>query len=136
MQQYAFVTKTDGAVAALNIYRSSACGEGCGQNCSICGSVKPIEAYAKNTVGAKIGDRVVIESSSKVILTLAFMMYIFPIIMLVLGYIICTVLGFTENIRAAGAFLLLFAGFTPSFIINQKMKKHKILTYTITNIDN
>jgi len=136
MQQYAFVKNIDNDIAEISIYRSSACGEGCGQNCTICGTAKPITAYAKNSVNAKIGDRVVIESSSATILSLSFAMYIIPLIFMICGYFIGANLGLNENNSAISAVIGLLIGFLPSIFINKRMKKRAYITYTIIAVDN
>lgn len=78
--------KTEGIVKAVNgemctvaVTRKSACGEGCA-HCGGCAEAGVRQCVAKNTVGADVGDRVIIETSDKYLLKTAFLVYIMPIL--------------------------------------------------------
>ena len=60
----------------------------------------PIEAIAKNPIGAKVGDTVTIESGTKRVLKLAALTYLLPIILLFLFYALFRFL--TENETVCG----------------------------------
>ena len=87
MTQNALVVETlpDGA-ARVRIERMSACGHDC-STCEGCGLMAaPIEAIAKNPIGAKVGDTVIIESGTRGVLKLAVLTYILPIVLLFVFY--------------------------------------------------
>ncbi len=76
--------------AILSVPRSSSCGENCG-SCSGHCEVSKMEIDVENSLHAEIGDRVEIESETKVILSAAFLVYIIPIITLLIGVMITNV---------------------------------------------
>ena len=83
MQQTATVTKLlSGNQAELTVHRQTACGHDCSK-CGGCGEMvtKPITVIADNTIGADIGDTVVITGSSKQVLGLAAIVYVIPVVL-------------------------------------------------------
>ena len=72
------VISVHGNTATVQIAKSSACGHDCGE-CRLC-NPKHLQATVKNTVGAKVGDEVVICDNGTSILRTAFVIYILPII--------------------------------------------------------
>ena len=91
MQQIGIVRSVDGSFATVEVSRKSAC-EGCHANkdgeCSACVSFggKSVTSKAYNDVGAKVGDRVMIESASSTVLLYAAAVFLFPILLGALGY--------------------------------------------------
>ena len=83
MQQTATVTKLlPGNKAELTVHRQTACGHDC-SNCGGCGEIvtKPIIVIADNSIGADVGDSVVITGSSKQVLGLAAVVYLVPFVL-------------------------------------------------------
>lgn len=109
MKQIGIVEKTENDIAVVRIKRASACGE----NCASCkGGCTPTEqtVTAKNTVGAKTGDNVIISLETHDVLFAAFLVYILPLIVLFAVYMICTVLKKSEVTAAVcGVFAMLFS---------------------------
>ena len=66
MTQIATVEKIlPGGMAEISVPRKSACGHDC-EECAGCGvSGASVRAQARNTVGAEVGQKVVVESSTK-----------------------------------------------------------------------
>ena len=93
--------------AVVAIIRKSACGESC-KGCS--GGCKLSEncVNATNEIGAKCGDVVVVETSTKGILSKAFIVYILPLIVFFAGYFISFAL-FDNEAAAALIDMVLFA---------------------------
>ena len=76
MTQDAVVTKVfPNGMAEVVVARGTACGSNCG-NCESCVFQNEIKAFAKNSVHAKPGEKVVIESLSSRIFGAAFIVYI------------------------------------------------------------
>lgn len=73
--------------AVVRISKSSACGHNCA-SCNAC-SNPSYEMTVSNPLGAKVGDRVVIESDSSKILALSFLIYILPVFLLIIAAVIC-----------------------------------------------
>jgi sigma-E factor negative regulatory protein RseC len=99
------VVETKGNIAIVEAERKSAC-SGCHKNadgnsctaCSLLGGDKTIRATAKNTVGAKIGDLVEIESSSSKMVLYAFLIFILPLVVAVVAYVIAISLEQSEGV--------------------------------------
>lgn len=77
----------DGTARVVHI-RQSACSGDCHQ-CSGCGAVKqPLYLTAQNPIGARVGDRVRLESRSAPVLLGAAVLYILPLILFLVGYLL------------------------------------------------
>lgn len=93
-------------LATVEIEKKSACG-----TCRACtlGSGNTMITEAENPLGAKLGQRVRVEISSKEILKGAFLIYILPLLALisgiVLGLTITDRLGFKESSQTVGLVL-------------------------------
>ncbi|MEW6079400.1 MAG: SoxR reducing system RseC family protein [Thermodesulfobacteriota bacterium] len=110
------VIKTDKGIAWIRVSRSAAC-ESC-QSRNAChslgGGEKDLTVAAVNPVGAREGDRVVIEFSTASLMKGTFLIYLFPILCLLagagLGVRLSPLLGWDESALSAlsglGAFVL------------------------------
>ena len=134
MIQKAVVLKTfpDNS-AELLVERRSACGGNCSgcEDCSF--RENAIHIIVENSVSAIPGQTVIVESKSRQIFRYAVLVYILPILLLVLGYIIPFLLGFTESVCILTGFLFLLAG-TAGLILIQRKKKNNPVTYSINAI--
>lgn len=119
MNTVAYVKEVNGKYAIVETERKSACdgchknenGEGCAM-CKVFGGSTKIEAKARNTVGAKIGDKVEIDSSSARMLFYALLVFILPLVFGVAAYFVATSLGYGETVGgvcAIGAFVICFS---------------------------
>ncbi len=104
MQTTGRVRKVEGEHAYIVIKRQSACGENCA-NCGGC-TQKENEVVAKNTIGAKCGDGVVIEMSDKKVLRAAFFFYIVPLMIFFAGYAVISCFIQNEIICIFGGVLI------------------------------
>ncbi|HEA47210.1 MAG TPA: hypothetical protein ENH97_02230 [bacterium] len=94
MEEEGRVINLKGDLATVEIERKNACG-----TCRACalGAGNTMITEAENSLGAKIGQRVRVEISSREILKGAFLIYIFPLLALILGM----VLGVTITNRSS-----------------------------------
>lgn len=77
----------DGTAEVL-VTRESACGGNCAQ-CGGCGGAgKTLTALARNPMGAKPGDNVIIETGSARVLSLAALVYLAPLLLLLGGFLL------------------------------------------------
>jgi sigma-E factor negative regulatory protein RseC len=83
------VTKVTDRTAWVKTSRTSAC-EGCTSrgSCHIAEGGKEMEVEAFNEVGAKVGDRIEISIASSSLLKVSFLLYVFPIILMLFGAIV------------------------------------------------
>lgn len=117
------VTKATPATAWVKTTRSAAC-ESCSSKES-CGAghhgSKEMMVTVKNTLGVETGDPVVIGMDTKPMIVLSFLLYVFPIILLVIGALIgdtlAPVLGVNESLSAMTIGFTLFAA---AFLVLRK----------------
>ncbi len=83
------VTKVNSTTAWVTTRKSSAC-ESCASksSCSTLASGEEMKVEAINTSGATLGDRVVIYFETSSLLKLSFFLYIFPILIMLVGALI------------------------------------------------
>ena len=102
MTQVATVEKIlrDGYVQ-ISVPRKSACGHDC-EECAGCGMTgASVYAEARDPVGVRPGDKVVVESSTRAILAVTWLVYMLPVMFFLLGYFLSA--GLTEGWRYAVA---------------------------------
>ena len=132
MNTVAFVKEVNGKYAVVETERKSACdgchknenGEGCAM-CKIFGGSTKISAKAKNAVGAKVGDKVEIDSSSGRMLFYALLVFILPLVFAVAAYFVATEIGYGETVggvSAICAFVVCFAAVSviSHFVISKR----------------
>ena len=90
---------------------------------------------AFNQPDAQVGDVVLVESSSKRILSMAAVVYLLPFALLIAGYVAATLLGFGENgsILAGGVMFLL--SFLISIALNKSTQKRAVQFSIIRILD-
>lgn len=129
MQQIGIVKEICGEFATVEVSRKSAC-EGCHESadgqCAACVSfgAKKTTATAKNAANAKIGDRVMLETDSGVVILYAAAVFLFPLMLAVLGYMLGSLLKLF-----AAAYIGAIIGFVLAFVIvwatlNKRASKH------------
>ena len=120
MKTQALVTAVhkDGT-ATVSIDRRAAC-DGChkneeGKECSVCsllGGDRTLCTRAKNSLGAEVGDLVLVESATSRMLFYAVLVFLVPLLAAIAGYLIAAALGGAEWLPpavAGGALVLSFA---------------------------
>lgn len=120
------VLRTDSETAWVKTVRSSAC-EGCTarESCHTTGSGRDMEVKAINLAGAGAGDRIVLTFETASLLKATFLIYVFPIILMIAGALLGQVLApHIEISPSALSALLGFAFFfTALFIIKARANK-------------
>ena len=117
-------------LCSVEIQRESACGGNCA-SCKGCPSAgEKILALAYNAAGAKVNDIVVVESSSKDIYGIAALVYMVPVVLLLLGYILMSALSSASYAPGIGAALGFAAGVLIAVIYGKKKKGKVYLTVT------
>lgn len=85
MRETGIVKSVDGEFCTCATRRKSACGDNCSTCKAVCSSREHIFT-AKNTIGAKEDDTVIIEMPTSSVLKLAFLVYILPLLAFLLGF--------------------------------------------------
>ncbi len=122
MKEVAFVEKITGDRALVSVAKKSACGE----NCASCkGGCVPGERklWAKNNMGAEVGDRVVLELDSSRVIYAAFLAYILPVVVFLAVFMALDGFIYSELLLAVIAFLAAGAAVFLVRKINDKSKE-------------
>lgn len=130
MQQLVRVRQVheDGTATVLCI-RESACSGDC-HKCSGCGAAKEtILLDAKNSIGAKPGDLVTVESETGPVLKAAVVMYMVPMVLFFIGYAIGAALWQQGALVGCLAFA---ASIGLAVVYDRKVVKKQNTGYTIT----
>ena len=135
MTQIATVERIlDASHAEISVPRKSACGHDC-EECAGCG-VSGVSVYARalNTVGAKPGEKVVVESDTKKMLKIISFVYLIPVVLFLAGYLVT--LALTDSVAAqyaaavAGAVL----GILLAFWYDRLVKDRGGVSFTIIRV--
>lgn len=135
MRQIGIVREITDGHALVEVSRKSAC-EGCHANaegsCSACISFgsKSVISKADNSIGAAVGDRVVLESASGTVIFYAAAVFLFPLILGVIGYFVGALFR-----GEAAPYIGAVAGFVIAFIVvaltlNRYAEKHNAVRIT------
>ncbi|MBQ7793118.1 MAG: SoxR reducing system RseC family protein [Clostridia bacterium] len=113
------IVKTAGNMAEVSIIRETACGENCA-NCGGCVAGETV-IRAENTVGAKVGDKVVLEIPDRAALGAASIAYILPIAVLLISITVTSLCGVSEG----GSALFTLAALALCFLAVRAFAKRK-----------
>jgi len=130
MEQLVRVTRVyeDGTAQVLCI-RDSACSGDC-HKCSGCGAVQQkMLLQAANAIGAEAGDLVIIKSESAPVLKAAAMLYLMPMGLFFLGYLLGESLWHAGGLFGGTGFVL---GILLAVLYDRKVVKRQNTIYTIT----
>lgn len=100
IKETGIVVEVMGPMAKVVVKRHSSC-----ENCGACGigAKAEISLTLKNHIGAKVGDRVVIEMHSKALFKAAFLVYTIPLVALVAGFVLGQTIGTYGGLRPSQA---------------------------------
>lgn len=131
MTQIATVDKLrpDGR-AEIVVARQSACAHDC-HECAGCGGTPtPIRAVVDNPVGAKAGEKVVVESSTRQVFGIILLVYMVPVALFFLAYLATASLG-SEGLSAAVSILAFFCGVAPAIVYDRRVRRSGGMRFTI-----
>ena len=121
-----------GGYAEISVPRKSACGHDC-EECAGCGMTgAAIKARARNDIGAQPGDKVVVESSTRKIFGVVALVYVLPVVLFLLGYVLSE--GVAEGARYAIAIAAFAVSFIPCVLYDRHARKKELLTYQILRL--
>jgi len=113
------VTRLDAQIAWVKTSRTTAC-KACASrdSCQMAENGQEMEVAAVNGANAKVGDRIVLSVEPSALLKVSFLLYIFPVLMMLLGAIagekIASIFAVDASLCAA---LLGFFGFGLAFVL-------------------
>lgn len=109
--------------AEVVVTRATACGSNCG-SCEACVFQNELKTVARNLIGAKPGQKVLIESKSSRVYGAILLVYIVPILLAVLGCFAAYAAGASEGICVLCTFLGFILGAVIT-VLTQRLKKTK-----------
>lgn len=134
MKTSATVISVSGTRATVETARSSAC-EGCHKmaqgerGCAVCtlvgGDGRRFTATAENPIGAKVGDRVTVESATGRILLYAALVFLLPLVLCFAGWLIVSRLTPDPLWQAAGAAAGFVGCFAALWIYSRHMRSRQ-----------
>ena len=123
------VKQNEDGTARVVLVRESACSGDC-HKCSGCGAAKQtLFLTARNPIQAPVGSVVIIQSQSGPVLAAAAMLYMMPLGLFFLGYLLGEVLWQRGGLAGILAFGLGVAG---AIVYDRLVMKKKETVYTIT----
>ena len=135
MTQNAIVDKLlAGGLARVKVERLSACGKSCASCGAGCADKQVLTVEAENPIGAKPGQRVVIETSTKGVLGAALLVYILPILCFLAAYILSALGGVGD----AGSILIsvaaFFVGVCAEVLFHRFVRRDRDLRYPVIGL--
>ncbi len=133
MTQEAVVTRLlPGGMAEVAVTRSTACGGNC-CSCESCIFQSELRTIAKNEIDARPGQRVLIESRSSRIYGAAMLVYIVPLLLMLLGFAVASLLGLAERAAVLFSFVGLVLGAVLLVLVHRKRGKEQEISFTIVS---
>ena len=134
MTQIATVDKIlNDTYAVISVPRKAACGHDC-EECAGCGvSGSAVQPKAKNLVGARPGQKVVVQSDTKNMLGIIALVYFTPVLLFLLGYLLTISLP-SVALRYGIAVAGFAAGIIPALLYDRKLRRQGGLEFTIVRL--
>lgn len=134
MTQIATVERIiDAEHAEISVPRKSACGHDC-EECAGCGvSGVSVHAKARNPVGARPGQKVVVESSTRKMLGIVALVYMTPVVLFLLGYLASGFLS-SEAARYTLAILGFALGIVFAVLYDRRLRRAGGMAFTIVRL--
>ena len=120
-------------MAEIEVTRRSACGHDCAK-CGGCGGLETQTLYvtARNRAKADVGERVLIEGETGQVLGLAVLVYVLPIVLFFVGYVLSSLLFEGGAAGAIGGGVLFAVGILYAILYSRRMKARNEVPYEIT----
>jgi sigma-E factor negative regulatory protein RseC len=131
MKQTGRITRLfEDGTCEVAVLRESACGGNCA-SCDGCAETSRMAvSRAHNPLGGGVDDVVEVESSNKVILGIAAVVYLLPVAGLLLGYGIFSYSFANQYLALLGAFIGLALGLLGTTLLDRKKRGKVMLTVT------
>lgn len=132
MTQIATVERVlHGERAEITVARQSACAHDC-HECAGCGGTPaPVRAVADNPIGARAGQKVVVESSSRQIFGVILLVYMLPVFLFFAAYFTVSALSESEGLRIILSILAFFGGIVPAILYDRRVRRSGGMKFTI-----
>ena len=135
MTQIATVERIlDADHAEISVPRKSACGHDC-EECAGCGvSGASVYARAANPIGARPGQKVVVESSTQKMLRIVVLVYLIPVVLFLAGYLAAMALTASVAIQYTAAAAGFVLGIVFAILYHRKLRAQGGLSFTVVRL--
>ena len=135
MTQIATVERIlDADHAEISVPRKSACGHDC-EECAGCGVTgAAVHARAANPIGARPGQKVVVESSTKKMLRIVALVYLIPVVLFFVGYLAAMALTASVGVQYAAAAAGFVLGIILAIVYDRRLRARGGLSFTIVRL--
>ena len=135
MTQIATVERIiDSDHAEISVPRKSACGHDC-EECAGCGVTgTAVHAKAVNPIGARPGQKVVVESSTQKMLGIVAFVYLIPVALFMAGYLLTAFLTPAVAIQYTVAVAAFLAGIGFAILYDRRLRARGGLSFTIVRL--
>ena len=135
MTQDAIVFKClNDEMAEVVVTRATACGSNC-SSCEACVFQNELKTVARNLIGARPGQKVLIESKSSRVYGAILLVYIVPIVLAIIGCFSAYAAGASEGLCVLCTFLGFLLG-AAIVVFSQKIKRDKqSITFDIVSFN-
>ncbi len=116
--------------AEVVVTRATACGANC-ESCEACVYQNELKTVARNLIGARPGQRVLIESKSSKVYGAILLVYIVPILLAILGCFAAYAMGASEGICVLCTFLGFLMGAVVTVVTQRLMRDRNPITFDI-----
>ncbi len=119
MLQEAIITKIrDDGLAEVVVERLGICGGDCSE-CGECRYENLMKSVVQNPIGARRGQHVMIQTPTKGVVKGALAIYILPLVMLFIGYLVADALSLSETVCIIAAFAAAVLGLVIAAVISR-----------------
>ena len=135
MTQIATVERIlDARYAVVSVPRKSACGHDC-EECAGCGVTgAAVRAKAANPIDARPGQKVVVQSDTKKMLRIVALVYLTPVVLFLLGYLLAAALGAAVGVQYTAAAAGFVAGIAAAIAYDRKLRARGGVSFTIVRL--
>ena len=135
MTQIATVERIiDSDHAEISVPRKSACGNDC-EECAGCGVTgTAVHAKAVNPIGARPGQKVVVESSTQKMLGIVAFVYLIPVALFMAGYLLTAFLTPAVAIQYTVAVAAFLVGIGFAILYDRHLRAKGGLSFTIVRL--
>lgn len=135
MTQIATVDRIiDSSHVIISVPRKSACGHDC-EECAGCGVTgAAVQAKAVNPIGARPGQKVVVESSTKKMLGIVALVYAVPVALFLVGYLVMVFLGAGVAVQYTVAILGFLLGIVFAIFYDRRLRAQGGLAFKIVRL--
>ena len=117
-------------MAEVAVTRGTACGGNCG-SCESCVFQNELKTPALNKIQARPGQKVLIESQTSRIFKAAFLVYVFPLLFFLLGYLLSAAFSLGETAGIIFSFAGLIIGAVIVVLSQRRIREKDRITFEI-----